>query len=677
MIFRFLVSTGFNIMCYRRLSMSSDEMILRKVYILLLWGLATAYHPDTRLERDGLYFSQIGIARTDTNLREVVPPAFTDALLSVLRPSSSSKEFERLREDLKSLASEALKGAKSGCGLCSGIFAILLSLDGELASYNQLHSVIVNFPARNHGGVTNAFYALSKDYGSTMGVLGTTKIAAAQGHLLDADDCVDIANAIALFAREAASVDVFDKLVPPHKLDFKLGTRPRDRITDDMFDDDSTDVHYYISLMKDNAQALSSALLFGMADVADMLGLEPGAVDAEDLRESVDRLSTLDDKAIAQELLMTVNSIRHNLQVTKFNEGLELHASAEVCAAGLMIHHSIVGQQSLFAKMMFLLMKEHFYDMGNKFGSLLIALFMAELGIESGLRNIESLLENHPEMIFDPEVDPGNELLMAMIPIKGMKCEVHSQISRVFGAGDASCLDKCIEDSNCNYVMIRDTSCDFYTSCQRSGNASQYKIYAKESFQRTHPCWPPTSQCIVRIHKSLADIHEAVDSMNWLARHYDSRGEYRTALDWAERSAFLGDSEGKFFSGYLQLKAWDDHTVDIDLATIYFYDLIHRSGWDSMRGVIATDENDVNTEDLEQMEIESARAIAVQLGIHDIESMKVDEVRHTALVHFLAGIYGIGLIYYQQYTHLIPQLITILALVPVLAILIARRTYLD
>jgi hypothetical protein len=46
-------------------------------------------------------------------------------------------------------------------------------------------------------------------------------------------------------------------------------------------------------------------------------------------------------------------------------------------------------------------------------------------------------------------------------------------------------------------------------------------------------------------------------------------------------------------------------------------------------------------------------------------------------VEFVAGMYGIALVYLHQYSHLIPRLMAILALAPVLGILIARRTYLD
>ena len=229
---------------------------------VLLVGISRASYPSgTRLEQDGLHLSQIDDSPTDPFPRQYASSSFSEALIVALRPTSQLKSFSDIRDDLGILAQEAITGMKSGCGICSGIVAILLSLDGSLVPLKQLHSILAALPARNLGGIGNAFYSLSKDYGSTIGVLGSTKIAASYGHMLQESDCVDIANTVALYAREAASVDVFDKLVPPHKLDFKLGTRPRDRITDEMFDDDSTDVHYYISLMKDNAQALSLSLI--------------------------------------------------------------------------------------------------------------------------------------------------------------------------------------------------------------------------------------------------------------------------------------------------------------------------------------------------------------------------------------------------------------------------------
>ena len=444
-----------------------------------------------------------------------------------------------------------------------------------------------------------------------------------------------------------------------------------------MFDDDSTDVHYYISLMKDNAQALSSALLFGMADVADMLGVDPGAVDAEDLRESVEMLSTLDDKAIAQELLTTINSIRHNLQVTRFNEGLELHTTADVCAEGLLVHHSIVGQQSLFSKMMFRYMKVNFFDMGNKFNALLIALIMAELGIETGMRHVLSLLEEHPEMIQESESKADLGMLRVMIPINGLDCAAGAHMSRSSNLDEAACLDTCVHDSNCDYVLIRDGNCELYSTCNRSVTSITYRTYVKDSFSSTHPCWPPTSKCIVRIHQDLAETHMALDSMNWLARHHASKSEFSTASEWAERSGMQGDPEGTFFSGFLQLKEWDGHKVDVEVAEAYFQDLIDRSEWDNLSELIIIDQDDDPRDNLERMEIESARGIAIQFGLHDIEPIEVVSSQRARLVEFFAGMYGIALVYLHQFSHLIPRLMAILALVPVLGILIARRTYLD
>ena len=628
---------------------------------------------DMRVDQDGLFLSQFDLERGHTDGQLDVPPAFAKSLMEVLRPSST-KSFNTIQDDLKTLADEALVGIASGCGLCYAFLAFIISLGSTNISVSKLHAVLFGIPDNVENNVVNLLYGLAKDSGSTFGLLGAVKNGISSVNKLTDSKCEDLANQMALFARESASVDVFDELIAPHPLPYDLGSRPRDRISTEVFDDDTTDVHYYISLMKNNAQALSSAFLFGIADVADMLGLEEDELDEEDLRESVERLSVLDDETIAKELILTINAIRHNVQVIKFNEGLELYSTPHACHEALLLHHGIVGEQSLFSKLLFLFLKENFYDTHNVYNGLLVGMILSELGVESGIRNVQRLLEARPEILQISDDISDKAIETIMVPGKDLRCAPEELLHVIEFSDGVSCLDSCVRDSLCGYATITGTRCAFYKSCNETTGDSSVRLFVKKSLPHRHPCWPPTSECLVALHKQLATTHAQVMSFNWLARYYDKQGDWRTAAEWAERSANHGDPEGIFFSGYLQLKSWEHHPANPELASKFFRSLL--SDW----GLINLPEflNPTSADDLqsmEDMEIDNARNIAQQLGINDIPADHARSSRRVNFVNVLSGFYGLVMIYSIDYSHIIPRIWTVVALIPVLVLLLARRAY--
>ena len=649
------------------------QSYLRLSILLIRICLHQGSFHDHRQDRDGEFLVRFDSQKRGTESHTDTADKFANLLLEVLRPSGT-KAFDALQSDLNNLFDEALIRLDSGCGLCFSFVAFILSLGSGTISAGKLHATLARLPQVDHEDITNVLYRYAKNYGSTFGVLRAVRNAILMDYRLGEPECVELANLIALFAREAASVDTFDELIAPHPLRFESDYRPRDRISGEVLDEDMSDVQYYISLMKHNAEALSSALLFGITDVADMLGLEPDEVDEENLRESVERLSTLDDRIIAEELLLTINSVRHNVQVIKFNQGLEAYSKEGACSDALLLHHEIVGEQSLFSKSLFLFLKQNYFNGYNVYNSLLNGLILSELGIESGLLSLESLLNTHPEIFVGSEVYVQSDATSpVMLPTTTPGCELKEPFVTLENSdGLASCLDICVADSRCAYADFRDTVCSLYSSCEVKEGSSTRLVYAKKSFPRQHPCWPPTAGCIVWIHQQLASLHSRVESLNWLTRYYDRLGDPRTAVEWASRSAELGDSEGVFFLGYLHLKAWDEHPIDTELAKSFFHSLLT----DFEVGIFPVSlESDEQLGNADEIEFESAKVIAEQLGIHDIPSRHTEARRHKSIVNWFAGVYGLLLVAFTQNAYLLSRVCTVLALVPVLLMLITRRTY--
>ena len=629
---------------------------------------------DLRLDLDGAFLAQFDSGVRELEFQAEIPIAFAESFVKVLRPPES-KSFDAVRSDITTLFYEAVIGLESGCSICSSVVAFCLSLGIQKVPVTKLHSSLVRL-APGNDDIVKFFYAHGRAHGSTFGLLWEVRNGLSGIEQLDEPDCIELANILALYAREAASVDVFDQLVAPYPLTFETGVRPPDRVSGDTFDGGSTDVQYYISQMKNNAEALSSALLFGITDVAAMLGLEPDDLDEEDLRESVERLSILDDQSIAEELLITINSVRHNLQVVKFNKGLEMYSKEGMCSRALDIHHQIVGEQSLFAKCIFLFLTENYYDQQNIYNALLNGLILSELGVESGVLSVAGLLEAHPEIVETP-IDDTDQSARVMFPGKISRCSDQERF-RVLDIPEdvSSCLDICASEQQCNHAVIRDTECVLYKSCVSTEDGPPIRVYTKRSLPEEHPCWPPKPKCLVWIHRQLALSHSNVASLNWLARYYDKLGDPREASEWSNRSAETGDPEGKFFSGYLHLKSWEGHPVDVASARMFFRSLISDAGHVILSVPLsARVENEFGN--VEEMEVENARVIAEQLGLHDIPANHMKNPAHQVVVKLFAGFYGLILVQLTSNAYLLPQVYTLAALLPVVLILVMRRTYLD
>lgn len=644
--------------------------------VLYAMGISSISDSTDRIDADGLILEALTESQSTQSANHDIPEYFVDALKEFLT-LPVSKTLSDIDSVLKILGERSIRGVlESDCGICAAFAGFLASLSNRYIPVRVAHRVIAQFPGIRSRNFPELLYFVASEYGSTFGVLGFVKNVLAHEDPLDDTECINIANAIGLHAREAASVDVFDELLAPHALEFDRSKRPRDRISYQSFDDDTTDVHYFISLMKKNAQALSSALLFGVTDLADMLGIDPDDVNEADIIESVERLSVLDDEAIAEELLVTINSIRHNTQVIKFNEGLELYGSSESCGDGLRVHHSIVGEQSLFAKMMFYFLKKNFYDDRNVYGSLLISTLLSDIGIESGFRNLANLLGSNTGLFMQSNGFPDSAETFVMLPTKDRSCSDGELLYSATPHEEYECLDICVENSLCLFARFSNGECFLYAACldvlrdSASGN-----VYSKTQLSEHHPCWPPSVECLVQTHEQLAGVYQDLHSMNWLARHFHQKENFVEALLWAERSASEGDAEGIFFTGYLELKAWPGHPSNIDMAVHSFQELLRDLYALSILPSGTVDVNENVKSNIDDLEFESARMIAEQLGIHDIGGSVREPMRHGVFIKVLSGLYGLGIAYMADSPFLIESLLTGLAAIPIVAIVFVHRIY--
>jgi hypothetical protein len=225
---------------------------------------------------------------------------------------------------------------------------------------------------------------------------------------------------------------------------------------------------------------------------------------------------------------------------------------------------------------------------------------------------------------------------------------------------------------NCNYVVIS-TECEFHSNCSESTPKPRSRIFSKDVIELDNDCWPAQTICITRLLEMMALRFEDSESMNRLAYFFRNSNDAELFKFWAIQSATQSNPEGVFLSGMAELVDQEEHKANPQVARIFFDELYQGINKD-----IGNDSSkDESFSEIERLEIEAARDIANQIGLHDIEVPgRPDDKKHPRWVQRIAAIYGYSQLALIKYSYWIPHLITIFALVPVLMILLIRRTYL-
>ena len=647
--------------------------------------LVVALNPSTgRQDVDGLLLTEI-LDRSDGGAgpkgggreksviriasRLMYPPDFAMALIDVLQPGLTEKLAD-LDTRLQALAEASVQGALTGCGMCFAVLGFLLSIGSDAVTEQHIHVLVSVIPTEiqlEHDSVQSLLYATAMEYSSTMGTLASLHRSLELGN--DTSICAEFGTLLALLAEESAGTDVFSEFLAPSTIDFDSAEEPLSFLSSETIDSESAGLSYYIRLMKSNAEALSSALMFGAVDLMDMFGMADD-VDPDELQRSMDEMSTLDESTIAAELIHALNSARYNMNAIEYNRALELVSSTRDCNDGVVVFGHIVESQSLFVKSIFYLMKDAHFHHHRTDIAFLAALMLSESGVRSGDINAIRLRG----MVEDSPPSDTRRYAMVLLSANGMRCggnPIRNSPSRLLEL----CLNDCTDSGSCQFAEYtwETQTCLHFTTCRPSAAPHETtQIFEKTELVPTLKCWPPyavADMCIYQLRRRAALTHNDTESMNWLVYHEESGGNLSAAIEWANRSACAGSSEGRYHLSRLTGKSWVDHRGNFTEATRLFWDLFDSTtgrgsdldGWDSL-------------DPMEQLEYETIQDLAHELGVTDIQ-LDVGQVEPESMwPQRLAALAGIAALYADKYWYLIPRIIAIVALIPVLVILISRRT---
>ena len=392
---------------------------------------------------------------------------------------------------------------------------------------------------------------------------------------------------------------------------------------------------------------------------------------------SIDQLNILDDASIAHDLLATINSVRHNQYVMMFNEGLGLYEKDEEdCMAGLELHHRIIVSQSVFVKVLFHSMVERYFVTHDKANAILLSLILSEMGSRPSMVNTMALLEHDQEFSIRLSDKPRRVFEYMDSGDRRGSCR-NTPDTVLSNLSLSDCAEECMMAFECIAVESDEHgSCRIFSECniQRIGTDELGPYLLTKVGRIQNACWPPTKTCVLDMHSIMATLFEDTASMNYLLHYYMEVGDFHSASFWATESASHSDPEGVFSAGMLQLTTWEDHYVDVEQASAYFDKLYE--GISALNIEEANDESRSTYTSFQRMEIEAARDIAVQIGFHDIDVPDEHTMSHSRWVQRIAAVVGYSRIAIIQYSYWLPRIVSFVALIPMLLVLLFRRTYL-
>ena len=600
--------------------------------------------------------------------REVIV-ALVDVLFS---DSNSAGEFVPA---LVSLVDACVKALKSKCGLCFGIIGIVVSVYPGVLNHIQIHTIqtaLLSYSHSNEENLADMMFSASMDRMSTLGTVVSYYREVGKDESSNEYICETFTEALLHIARDSAGEDVMSDFVAPGPVSFADRHPPRNFISADILNGASSEgLDYYIRAMKDNAASLTSAMMFGGVEVFDLFD----SVDESDLDEmlrNAEDFANLNDEQIAEDLIATINSVRYNAHVIRYNEALMLVASKSPaeCAKGVEMLAQIISSQSLLVKVLFFLMKTSFYVFHDTSRSLFIGLMLNAFGVRYSGQYVRDLHSTRLQDEYRSEF-VGNECAMMKFLDSEVDC-AGFQIS-LKSTNEQECLDACIITDECEFAVYRTEKreCAEYRDCRVIGVEDlDQRVYLRATLVAEIECFDTSknSRCFENTHLFSARTHRDADAMHWLMYFYVKNGSFDEGFAWAKKAAILGDPEGMYQLATLHSTAWEGHEAEWLPSLTLFENLV-------LKPIVleSTDEGVLgDVDDFQKAELLAVQEIAEKIGIHDVQVTLPPQRIGSLLVQRTAGLVGIFLLYSRYYVYLVARIVTLLALVVGLAVLVRK-----
>jgi len=553
------------------------------------------------------------------------------------------------------------------------ILSFLISIGEASEHTSEVERIVQKFVAEagtDHPTIVSLLQSVADKQGSTLGLLSSVNDHFRSDSATN-EMCGYYGDLLGAMAEEAASVDVMNELLAPSLIDSDSGEVPLFRLTAEAIEADAERLGYLVSMMKENAEYFRSSLFMSPMDVLQMMGIDDGTFSEEEIINSADGISAASEHEIALEIVDTIRNALYNVHAMRYNDGAMDLMNPGSCLRGVSLFRKIISSQNLFVKVLMFFLKHNIFVHRDPDRALLTSLFMSHAGVLAGTLNAKTLILKRLKMD-NTEITQIKRRSSILVPRKGLMCSENQNHISISSAED--CLHSCRKSPECNFVIFNPTTAecrhqDICSPGESTGGASE--LYQKIDLSSNSECWPPGSvseECLWFLNRAAAASHNHTDSINWLVRRYMESSQFDEALEWAQLSAALGSHEGKYYLGTLERSSWKGHKPDKERALSVFWDLLLKTEQEHEHP-----SHDSDLSDLDQIEQESIRDIAYQLGIpfddldDDTDSYQEDPPAR------IAAIVGIVLTYFELSPYEWAAFITALASIPVLYFVLRGR----
>lgn len=654
-------------------------------FTLLLIPLVALGVPTVRHDTDGMLISRL-VANLDrrsaatltdrTKLirnaagKHLYPPEFMVAFLDVFYPDFPNRVLS-ISDALERLSIVSVDCALQGLGICLSMVGFLLNnLPSSLQSdlIQSLLQVLPDDIVVEEDSLAGVFYRAGMESGSTFGTLGYFRNRLSIGTRQE-DFCLGVLpNSLESLAEETAVDDTTSEWMGPSVVDFEASNAPIDSLTVMAIEASGAGLGYLLSIMKENAEALATSFLFDPLETLVMMGVE-GVMSEDELRQSVEGMSGADEGMVAQELIDGIHSVRYNLNAARYNQGVAFLESHTSCLLGLFKFREVIASQNLLVKTLFFMMKANFFRFRDNDRAFLTALLLSDSGVLMGdlnAINLASFARANP-------VKGATTDTKRVAKLSGMGKTCRNAHIHEFRGDKALCLSHCSQRSDCTFAVHSPAyqQCQIFNECDViAGPTTGDQLFEAILVPHSAPCdflEHKTEECVTHLHERAAAGHNHTDSMHWLVRTRTEAGDIDRAYLWADKSASIGDGEGKFYLGEFLRIGWSGHPPNLTEAKRIFWDLLIQAPKEE------TVELPGEWELADELEFEAVQDICAQLGIVEDGLGNSHHSPSPLLARRVAGLTGLALTYMQDFHLLLPRIVTILALFPVLFMLISRR----
>jgi hypothetical protein len=620
-----------------------------------------------RLESQGISKKHRSRIVNDLSRTEGVDGSCVGAILDTFLPGERHPSIPFM-DAVSELSTRITEAALAGSPFCLAWVGILQSIGFPVGPE------VIQFSASNRD---NSFgdehflsshhliYSVADSMGSTMGTLSHLELVARSGDLESV--CEGFVDVLGVLAEQSLTEDIFEDWISPGLLDVSRKRAPLLFLSTSSIEADEERLGFVVRSMRKNAEILESSLFLSPTEILEMMGVDEDPQN-DTILEDMESFSSLSDHDIAEEIVQAIRTDMFNVNAIHYNNALTKSSSPEACSQSVYAFRDLTQNCNLLIKTMFHLLQITFYKFEDTRMSFILSLLLGALGVKSGYLNAISLLGYDPTLV--NSLDSFEAIAYTNIPA-GVGCT--GQPSAAIAVQDMShCMSVCDSDSTCRFIAFDSANhvCEAFSMCDFKIGKSP----SKEFFEKSHgPGWFPCLQrsssdvCVRFLWESLAISHGHVESINNLVRMHQLRGELDLALKWAMFSFERRSYEGMFYLARLEGIEWDNHRANRRKAKAIYWEMLMAAG----KG---EPPKTTSREELNVLEHEAIREIALQLGIPDYSPAQSDaHDEPSPWPRRLAALSGLLITYYEENKMRLGKVATTACLIPVLFFLLHRR----